>query len=266
MASPDGIADRRHTADARQSDRPYRPGRRDVHLVCYPRSGSTWVRAVVAEAMFGGSGETLEDLDHYCPDIHARTPASRIQPAPFHLVKSHWPMAPQYRSDQYARVVYLLRDPRDVVLSHFRYLTGLGRYGGGFEEFLADWLYGRVYPCSWAEHVLSWLAPAGAPRDCSILRVRYEDLTADPAGGFARLLEFLDLNCGPERLTEILRSSSPECLRRKERRGMRPSLQAENLEFIGPARAGRWRKELSDRQVACISDFAGPAMKIAGYL
>ena len=118
---------------------------------------------MAAEALFGSAGTSLEDLDRTCPDVHARTPAGRIAAAPWRLVKSHWPRCAREGAAGYARVVYLVRDPRDVVLSQFRYLTQLGRFAGGFEAFLTDWLCGRVYPCSWGEHVVSWLGPAGAP-------------------------------------------------------------------------------------------------------
>lgn len=264
MESPDGIAGR-ETQQPRRRDRPYRPRLRDVYLVCYPRSGSTWLRGMVAEGMFGTSGQTLEDLDSYCPDIHARTPASRVHPAPVHMVKSHWPRSPRRDADKYQRVIYLLRDPRDVVLSHFRYLTGLGRYKGNFDEFLIDWLCGRVYPCSWAEHVTSWLGPVGGANDRSMLTVRYEDLSTDPVGQLARVMSFVGIECDAERLEEIVELCSAARMRMKERLGMRPELRVDSLEFIGPARCGRWREELTEPQLEHIGALAGSAMEIAGY-
>ncbi|MFP3937824.1 MAG: sulfotransferase domain-containing protein [Phycisphaerae bacterium] len=264
MASPDGIKGC-ETRQSRRQGRRYRPAGRDVYLVCYPRSGSTWLRGMVAEAMFGTSGRTLEELDGYCPDIHANTPASQVQPAAVHMVKSHWPRSPRHQADRYQRIVYLLRDPRDVVLSHFRYLTGLGRYGGNFDEFLTDWLCGRVYPCSWAEHVISWLGPAGAGSEFSMLTLRYEDLSADPVGQLARLLSFVGVECSDERLKEVVELCSADRMRVKERKGMRPDLRVEALEFIGPARCGRWREELTEAQLERIYSLAGTAMKITGY-
>lgn len=265
MAFLDRIHRKRPGAEKPGRNKPYRPRPGDVYLVSYPRSGSTWVRSAVAEAMFGGSGESLEELDRYCPDVHARTPASRVHPAEVHLVKSHWPCSPREGAADYQRVVYLLRDPRDVVLSHFRYLTGLGQYAGDFDEFLTDWLCGRVYPCSWAEHVFSWLGPAGLQRERSMLTLRYEDLSAEATRELARLLGFIGIRHTAERLNEIVTLCSADRMRDKERRGMRPSLQVEDLEFIGPAQAGRWHQELTDDQVTMIQDWAGKAMRMAGY-
>ena len=243
---------------------PFQPDADDVFLVAYPRSGSTWVRAVAAAAQFGRPARSLEELDRLCPDVHARTPAGDVAGAERHLVKSHWPRCPRDGAAAYRRVIYLLRDPRDVVLSHVRYLTQLGRHAGDFDAFLADWLCGRVYPCSWGEHVVSWLGPPGPGPDCDLLRVRYEDLLARPGEQFARLLSFLGTAAG-DRLGEILADTSPEQMRRKEAAGMRAELRVAGLEFIGAARAGRWREALTDAQAGAIAAAFARPMELAGY-
>ncbi|HEX4589745.1 MAG TPA: hypothetical protein VH120_07440, partial [Gemmataceae bacterium] len=63
----------------------FAPGPDDVYLASYPRSGNTWLRAVVAEIMFGSSGANIADLDRYVPDIYVPQPEKYVVPAKFHV-------------------------------------------------------------------------------------------------------------------------------------------------------------------------------------
>jgi hypothetical protein len=53
-----------------------------------------------------------------------------------HVFKSHARyVGSNYLASKYKRVIYLVRDPRDVAFSYFRYLKGLKRYQRGFDSF-----------------------------------------------------------------------------------------------------------------------------------
>jgi hypothetical protein len=256
----------RKAGGAVQRPRYFRPGEEDVFLVSFPRSGSTWLRAAAAEMMFGTSGQSLADLDRFVPDVHVKIPQDEVAPGGFHLVKSHWPRCRREGAMRYRRVVYLVRDPRDVVLSHDRYLRQIGQFDGDFDAFLTEWLHGRIFPCSWSEHVLSWMGDAGQADDCDKIVVRYENLVERPVETLARVAGFLRLDCNEGRLRQIVERTSPQRMRRKEQKGMRAHLQVAGLEFIGPARADQWQGRLTEDQVRRIVESAGRAMVCAGYL
>src|SRR3954463_3484081 len=75
---------------------------RDVFLVSYPRSGNTWMRAVVACIETGVVPPDLLALDYVVPDMHLKTLRNRMVPRPRYIVKSHsaW-------TESYTKVIYI---------------------------------------------------------------------------------------------------------------------------------------------------------------
>jgi hypothetical protein len=242
----------------------FQPGPDDVYLASYPRSGNTWLRAVIAEIMFGDSGANIKDLDCYVPDIYVPQPKASVVPSKFHVIKTHEAYHHEQRQ-RLKRVIYVVRDPRDVAVSYYRYSHRLGKYDGSFDAFLVDWLGGRVWPCSWREHVTSW---AGASREISregLLILRYEDLLSDPEHHVQAIAEYLGYSLGQARLNEVIQRTTSEQMREKERAGMRSTERAQGFQFIGSAKAGGWRESLSQQQEALISELLGPLISHFEY-
>ena len=101
---------------------------RDIFLVAYPRSGTTWISCVAAELLFAISPENLLEIGSFVPDVHVLPEKSAVPVANRYLVKSHFPLnsvhaLPPYGA--YRRVIYLIRDPRDIMLSYHRYVRSL---------------------------------------------------------------------------------------------------------------------------------------------
>jgi len=99
---------------------------RDIFLVTYPRSGTTWISCVAAELLFAISPENLLEIGSFVPDVHVLPEKSAVPAANRYLVKSHFPLnsvhaLPPYGA--YRRVIYLIRDPRDIMLSYHRYVV-----------------------------------------------------------------------------------------------------------------------------------------------
>ncbi len=242
----------------------FEPGPDDVYLASYPRSGNTWLRAVVAEIMFGNSGANIADLDRYVPDIYVPQAKNDIVPAEFHVVKTHEPYHHAQRK-RLRRVIYIFRDPRDVAASYYRYLSGLGRYDGTLDDFLVDWLAGRIWPCSWREHVVSWANDWPNPPRKKWLVVRYEDVLRDSADHVRTIGEFLGHTLDESRLNDVLSRTTSDEMRRKEKAGMRSTERAKGFQFIGSAKSGGWRDSLSGRQESLISESLGAVMGQFGY-
>ena len=197
---------------------PIPPAQDLVWIASYPRSGNTWIRLLLHAYALGPARHLRElgrlslELDwwlahakaHALPlewVIHAgRQVQSRFGRAPGFpndlFVKSHFVFDAGHPLAERSRVaIYLVRHPRDVLLSALNYTELIS--GRALEDdraysrqFIAaggdpEWI--RYGYGSWAEHAASWASAPGFP----VLVVRYEDLKADAGGELGRVLEFL---------------------------------------------------------------------------
>src|SRR5437660_7753546 len=84
----------------------------DVFVVSYPRSGNTWTRFLIANLLHPEEPATFLNIGRLVPD--AEVQSSRYMrgiPSP-RVIKSH-----TYFDPRYPRVIYIVRDPRDVAPS-----------------------------------------------------------------------------------------------------------------------------------------------------
>lgn len=251
----------------RQSQEKFTPdARRDTFLVTYPRSGTTWLSCVAAELLFEKSPDSMTEIGAFVPDIHDLPQESSVPPANQYLVKSHFSLSGALPYGEYRRVIYVLRDPRDVMLSYHRYARHLLNYQGELKAFAMDWVAGRIWPGSWQEHVNSWLAPRPRPAPFELTVLRYEDFVADPTGQVTVLASALGVSPGRERIEEIVADTSPARMREREQKGNSGITRA--FKDVGPAKAGNWRELQSqeDRDaIAILEEYAGDAMRRVGY-
>jgi hypothetical protein len=179
-------------------------------IASYPKSGNTWLRCMVAAYVTGTAPRVWNDIHAESPELEGMLRFGEVPPAtptaPV-LVKTHFradvPLLGPYR-DATAKVLYLVRNPRDLLLSAMR-MTWIPRddvdRGRAFvRAFIANEGLGRRGPLanpgfgSWPENVRSWTESAGERFPAAgVLTVRYEDLRADPVARFAEIVEFLDL-------------------------------------------------------------------------
>jgi hypothetical protein len=223
----------------------------DLFLVSYPRSGNTWFRFLVANALHPETEASFAAIATLVPDIYdlpdwalLRTPQPRV-------LKSHEPYDRRYR-----RVVYLVRDPADVALSYLHYLIKMrtlddGHAAEGFVDgFLAAELDGFG---TWGEHVQGWINAREGDDDFVLLR--YEDAIVDPAGALARILSLLGIDADAARIDAAVARSAASNLRRLEQQtdAVQPTLAASrpDRDFVRRAAPGgadeEWPESLVSR-------------------
>ncbi len=261
------------------SERLFVPSDKDVYLVSYPRSGNTWMRVVLSELLYGYSPETIKDLQNFVPDIHVESPKLSDMPsAKFHAVKSHFQYCVSTSALQdsrstltpthYRRVIYMVRDPRDVAISYYKYLKKLQDYNTSFDDFLQDWLTGRIWPCSWQEHVNSWLGSRHTNSAYSAYELhllRYEDMIVDPLNQLSKIAQFLNISLNHDELERIVRSASVERMKSREQSGMPAYEKAEGYRFIDSATTGQKKNELNEEHLALVSKYAHQEMDLLCY-
>lgn len=161
----------------------------DYVIVSYPRSGNTMLRYALAYILAQGKSASYKQADIFVPDIYIASnyQLSRI-PAP-RYVKSHECFQPHYR-----KVLYLVRNPRDVAISYYNYkhIRGEIDKAMSFEEFLNNFLDGGVDRFgAWPDHVASWLSVERTEADFKL--VQYEHLLADKKTVLRDICEFLNI-------------------------------------------------------------------------
>jgi estrone sulfotransferase len=164
--------------------------RQDVILSSFPRSGSTWVRFLLANLiqLVEANGEPIDFplLNKTMPalgtdNLLTAWPHSAVP----RVVKTHKPYSPLFGRN---RSIGLIRDPRDVMVSFYHYRKDRkGKVVGTFAEFIRDPHIGLE---GWLKHYISW-------HGHWTLAVRYEDLKEEPFREFKRILAVLDV-CYPE--------------------------------------------------------------------
>ena len=139
----------------------------------------------------------------------------------YKLVKTHWANCrvngfDSMPSGQTEGAIYIVRDPRDVVLSYSRHMripvddTVVWMCNTNATMGKPGEIYQRLG--TWSEHVKSWTKETRFP----VLVIRYEDMKADPVATFGRVLERLGLKNDPDLLERSIHVSSMSEIQRQE--------------------------------------------------
>jgi hypothetical protein len=237
----------------------------DIFLVSYPKSGNTWVRFLIGNLLSPSEPVTFASLERVVPEIYHHTNRELLSCPRPRVIKSHEPFDPRY-----PKVIYLVRDPRDVTVSAYHYFVKKGRFSEAYpiEQFLELFMNGQTdFADSWVENVASWVSTRSGSE--KFLMIRYEDGLANPTVWAAKLAAFLGIEPGPERLQRAIELSSARRMRESElREGEQWATirgTRKDIPFIRTARAGGWRKELPESCVFRIESAWGKWMTYLGY-
>jgi hypothetical protein len=243
----------------------------DTFVVSYPRSGNTWTRFLIANLLHPQEPATFLNIGRLVPDVALQSSRyMRGLPSP-RTIKSH-----TYLDPRYPRVIYIVRDPRDVVLSEYDLMRKYRRIDDTYplDRFLGDFVastgplavggYG-----TWGEHVASWALARGARP--GFLLLRYEDMKSHPEQSLRRIAEFLGIHPSPELLQNTLDRSSAERMREMEKTQDKDwgSAQYKNkrsdIPFVRTAMAGGWKSKLRPELVTVIESAWPHIMTLMGY-
>jgi hypothetical protein len=247
---------------------------RDAFLASVERSGNTWLRFLLAEILTDRE-IGFDDVDSLIPEMGAHRGVAPILPCGGRLIKTH----ELYRGE-YKKAVYVVRDLRDVLLSHYARDLSMGfaeYYFGknGFDDYLLAFLHGRTMRYgSWQQHVQVWLESPLA-RSGNLLVVRFEDLRKHPEQDLKRIIEFLGAAATPERIGAAIRNNTVEKMREKED-GSRKSqarkaflqgtaAKADDRRFVRSGSVQGWRQKLTPAQLELIQRHAGDVLTRLGY-
>ena len=244
----------------------------DVFLVSYPRSGNTWARFLLGNLIYPNDSVTFSNVESRIPEIYFnRDRFLRQLPRP-RMLKSHECFQPHY-----PRVIYMVRDPRDVAVSFYHHNVKARNIADDYPvaSFVPRFIaaeFDRKFG-SWRDNVLSWtVLRKDAPR---FLMLRYEDMKQDPIQALTKVVDFLErnsfrkINFSAEALQRAIDLSSPERMRALEKqeagRWVLTKGTRSDKPFVRSAISGVWKSQLSADSVAAIESAWGDLMQSLGY-
>jgi hypothetical protein len=226
----------------------------DIFVVGFPKSGNTWVQYLLAGLLCGLDAKRCSDvlIQEIVPDIYDRAGYRRhTQPMFF---KSHDLPRPDYR-----RVIYLLRDGRDAMVSYFHHYNALFP-GMDFATLVRT---APDLPARWHEHVEAWLAN---PHGAELLIVKYEELLRDPVAQLRRICTFANIEADDARLVHASNAASFANMKLREKRlGWDHPTWPKDKAFVRRGTVGSYHDEMPPEILALFHVEAGATLLKSGY-
>lgn len=269
-------------------------------LASYPKSGNTWLRCLLQayrcngyldiNDMHTGIGDSsacftaaVSPLD--LTDLGERgqwllRPAALLNALmamkPPRMLKTHYANVtisglPAFIPPELTqRAIYIVRDPRSVVLSLSRFFNistekaveqmanknfQVGEYDSGIQI--------PQVVSSWSNNIKSWISQTIYP----VHVARYEDMMIDPAKELREVLDFIGIEPDSERIERSVEAAQLSRVRKEESdHGFNEySRKPLPTAFFGEG-GTRWQQELGKKWIAKIEEDHGDMMRELGYL
>lgn len=169
---------------------------------------------------------------------------------------SHSPFGPATPAclSRFDKVVYIIRDPRDIALSFADFMVTpfyLREYAPPAQAVSFEQRVRRTSAQGhkrWQQHVTGWLRQREA---CNVHCIFYERLVDNFDLEFRRLLDYLELDLDSEAVTAVYEATRIQSMRKK------------NFGHVNKGKTGRWLRDMPD---SCARQITVDCFELLGYL
>jgi len=270
-----------------------------IWLASYPKSGNTLLRSMLSAYLFDKEGKFKFDLlskikifphreifknlaidasnNNEIIKNSVKAQNSLNRKASVGFFKTHNILYnfnkdyPFTNLDNTLGVIYIVRDPRNVVLSYAHHLNQ------SVEETVKFITMGKGYDIdimgNWSENYLSWKI---LKRYNKYLLVKYEDLILKREETFIKILRFifslrkLNLEIDQTKINNVLNTTSFDYLKNLEKKDgfieSKIDKKGKKIPFFDKGANRNWSKNLNKNLIIKIEKFFEKEMKELGYL
>jgi len=179
----------------------------DIFIVTYPKSGTTWMQAIVREMLLKDDPEDLAamKLTNRLPwtdsphemvlDAVESWPSPRVFKCHHHSPEEMDSLF--FKGNRKMKIIYVTRDPRDIAVSLYHHIKKMKFSAfvneSAFDTFQKTYMRDKdvVFYGLWEAHVENWL---NARKEYDILVVKYEDMIEDAVREIKRVAAFLEVD------------------------------------------------------------------------
>ena len=235
----------------------YEPDEHDVLVTCHSKSGTNWAMQIVVQTIHRGAAEfehihdlaAWPDVPHF-PSISPLDDPGPWQRAPTKLRAIKTSLEAEYVPyDERARYLTVLRDPKEVLVSAYYFLTGV--FGMRDHIDLDQWFEHVTKPEAfmrhWAGHTAGYWAWRERP---NVLVMLYPEMKRDLPGTIDRVATLLGVELDEAQRAEVIRRSGFEYMKQREDAFAPPRMWI----LTGKARGQMMRAGKADGSKAALSE------------
>jgi len=277
-----------------------------IWIASYPKSGNTWVRAMISSLVYSNDGvfnfELLKKIQQFPNRKHFENFTQKFQD--INELKKFWIAAqnwinlsgeikflkthhinckigehPFTNNNNTLGAIYVVRDPRNLInsfVNHYQidkkaaknFITSKASATGG----TAGSKQNNVFTIlgSWDDHYKSW-----KKINNNLLIIKYENLILNPYEEIHRIIRFLEkfinFNYDDNKIKNIIESTSFQKMKKMElEKGFDEAISNEEtsnkINFFNLGSENKWQKYLNDDEVNYITNKLSAEMKELGYI
>nr|XP_039273474.1 cytosolic sulfotransferase 3-like [Styela clava] len=235
------------------------PREGDVFVVAYPKTGLNWTNEIVKQLLYFGQERDYRIMSSQ-PMVMSLIEGGWSEkykifdamPLKRRILCTHLP-APVINVDKIkkvnAKVVYVLRNPKDQAVSWFNFIPKLPNlqiepldklFGSDWATFLDSFIAGKM-PIGmrdgewYLDHILGWLQHRD---DKNVMFFYYEDMKQNPVKEFSRMAKFLDLNLTEENIREVAEKVAFSSMKKSDQKSGKKNVDQNLRNQLGILRKG----------------------------
>ncbi|XP_017835457.1 sulfotransferase 1E1-like [Drosophila busckii] len=236
----------------------------DVFLVTYPKCGTTWMQELawllLNQLDFErASSVCISERSVYLEQSanSKKLPMNSIQSCDQmtspRLIKTHLPaqLLPRQVWQQKRKIIYVTRNPKDVVVSSYHFHVGLGHWAGDFDAYVNEFINNKIVYSSYWTHFVDFWRMRHEP---NIFFVTYEQMKSDLQNVIEKLSEFLGVHSlSAQEMQQLMNHLTFDNMKQSKCTNLTGFFKkiknaTDNFEFMRRGIVGAFNDELSENQ------------------